>query len=81
MTGGILIYTTHRHCGTTRKTQFKLSAAAAGAWSGTVQLFSVLTVAGFKGGEGSAGIATVLILHTGLIHHDGVPWRIECLTV
>ena len=44
-------------------------------------MIGILAIAGFIGGERTAGIACVLVLHTGLICHNCIARRIEGLTV
>ena len=41
----------------------------------------VLTVGRLEAGKGAAGISRILVLHTGLVHHNRVARRIERETV
>jgi len=80
-TDGVLIYTAHDHGGSAGEGQMELATARAGAGGRTVTLIGVLAVTCFIGGERATVVAGILILHTGLIGHDGIPGGIEGLAV
>jgi hypothetical protein len=59
----------------------ELAAARARTSGGPVPLIGILAIACFIGCERAAGIAGILVLHTGLIHDNGIARGIECLAI
>ena len=79
--GGIFIHTAHGNGRTAGKGQTKRAGTVSGRLRRSIQLSGIESVRGFKRAEGSAGISGILVLHTGLVHHNRVAGRIERLTV
>ena len=79
---GILIDAAHGHSGAAG--QGELEGAATARTHGslrTVEHMSVLPVGGLEARKRTAGISRILVLHTRLVHDNGIARRVERLAI
>ena len=80
-TNSVFTDTTHSNSLTTGKGKMKGAATRTGTSGRSIDLTGIDSVRRFKGTKGSTGISCILILHTGLVHDNGVTGRIEGLSI
>ena len=79
---GILIHAAHRQRRAAGQGQFEGAATARTHGSlRTVEHMSVLPVGGLEARKRTAGISRILVLHTRLVHDNGIARRVERLAI